>query len=75
MQDPELVCTCGLDVALDLVGGQQQDTYRGECECGAVWEVEDYSDIYWELHCKNCRSDKNTILESGRCQDCEDNLT
>ena len=72
MQDPKLVCTCGINVELNPLGGQEQDVYRGECKCGAMWTVEDYSEGYWEMHCKNCGSDRDTILESGECQDCED---
>ncbi|GIV22018.1 MAG: hypothetical protein KatS3mg023_3769 [Armatimonadota bacterium] len=35
-----ITCPCGSQVQLELVGGQYQNTYDGECpRCGTRWEL------------------------------------
>lgn len=36
-------CQCGNEIALKLVGGQYQYSYRGTCACGRDWLLEDLS--------------------------------
>lgn len=43
-----LKCLCGSEVTLKLVGGQYQDTYQGECECGRKWYLEEQSELLAE---------------------------
>jgi len=42
-------CLCGRKVTLEIVGGQYQNTYQGECECGRKWSLEEQSEILAEL--------------------------
>lgn len=42
-------CICGREVTLELLGGQYQDTYQGECECGRKWSLEEQSELLAEI--------------------------
>lgn len=44
-----LKCLCGRQIELELVGGQYQTTYEGECPCGRVWQLEEISEFLKEL--------------------------
>ncbi len=41
-------CLCGREITLELVGGQYQDTYYGECDCGRKWSLEEQSELLAE---------------------------
>jgi len=45
----DMVCICGRDLQLDLDGGQYQDRYTGECECGRKWKLVEYSEELEEI--------------------------
>lgn len=42
-------CLCGREVILRIVGGQYQNTYQGECECGRKWSLEEQSEAMEEI--------------------------
>jgi hypothetical protein len=42
-------CLCGKQIELELIGGQYQTAYQGECECGRKWYLEEQSEIFAEL--------------------------
>ena len=42
-------CLCGREVTLEIVGGQYQDEYYGECECGKKWRLQDLSEVLAEI--------------------------
>ena len=42
-------CLCGREVNLKMVGGQYQNTYQEECECGRKWSLEEQSELLAEL--------------------------
>jgi len=42
-------CLCGREVALEIEGGQYQDTYRGDCECGRKWVLTEISEAMKEI--------------------------
>ena len=44
----KIKCICGKEVCLELVGGQYQTTWVGECECGCVWQLEELSEMLEE---------------------------
>ncbi|MBL7075525.1 hypothetical protein ISS37_09850 [candidate division KSB1 bacterium] len=46
-------CLCGREVILKLVGGQYQDTYQAECDCGRKWSLEEQSEAIAELSDEN----------------------
>lgn len=48
-QNVTIKCLCGRKVTLEIVGGQYQNTYQGECECGRKWSLEEQSEILAEL--------------------------
>lgn len=45
---PKLFCTCGSEVSLVPVGGQYQNSWRGVCVCGRMWDVTDYREDLFE---------------------------
>ena len=49
MREPKVVCLCGREVELELIGGQYQTTWIGRCECGRVWSLEEMSEIIAEI--------------------------
>ncbi len=43
-------CMCGETVTLELVGGQYQNLYQGECQkCGRKWSLEEQSELFREI--------------------------
>lgn len=49
MEDKMVIrCLCGREVTFELVGGQYQDTYYGECECSRKWSLEEQSELLAE---------------------------
>ncbi|HEX76713.1 MAG TPA: hypothetical protein G4O12_09085 [Dehalococcoidia bacterium] len=44
-----IMCICGRTVAVEVIGGQYQDTYYGECECGRKWSLEELTAALEEL--------------------------
>jgi|GEM_PF-1806084 len=46
-------CLCGKEVHLELLGGQFQNTYQGNCECGRSWSLEEQSEAIEEISDKN----------------------
>ena len=51
-------CFCGRKAILRLVGGQYQDDYRGDCECGRKWLLQELSEALEEI--------SDLISEHGR---------
>jgi len=49
MREPKVVCLCGREVELELIGGQYQNAWIGRCECGRVWSLEEMSEIIAEI--------------------------
>lgn len=50
MQDEMTIgCICGRDVQLEVYGGQYQNEYRGECECGRMWVLNQISELLAEI--------------------------
>ena len=46
---PKVICLCGKEVKLELVGGQHQNAWTGRCECGRIWSLEEMSEILAEI--------------------------
>ena len=44
-----VVCICGRTLAVELIGGQYQNTYDGECECGRKWSLIELTEVLEEL--------------------------
>jgi len=42
-------CICGKEVILEIEGGQYQNEYRGNCECGRKWVLTEISEIMKEI--------------------------
>jgi len=42
-------CLCGREITLEIVGGQYQDTYDGECKCGCKWVLTEISEMMAEI--------------------------
>lgn len=42
-------CICGREVELEIYGGQYQNEYRGECECGRKWVLAEISELLAEI--------------------------
>jgi len=42
-------CLCGRKVTLEIIGGQYQNTYHGDCECGREWALEEQSKALAEI--------------------------
>ena len=49
MREPKVVCLCGREVRLEVLGRQYQTTWTGRCECGRVWSLEEMSEIIAEI--------------------------
>jgi len=49
MREPKVICLCGKEVRLEVLGGQYQTTWIGRCECGRVWSLEEMSEIIAEI--------------------------
>ena len=39
-----IICTCGAQSKIDCIGGQYQYTYKGKCQCGRIWILEDITE-------------------------------
>ena len=46
---PKVICICGKEVKLELIGGQHQNAWTGRCECGRIWSLEEMSEILAEI--------------------------
>jgi len=46
---PKVICICGKEVKLELIGGQHQNAWMGRCECGRIWSLEEMSEILAEI--------------------------
>ena len=44
-----VVCICGRTMAVEVIGGQYQSTYYGECQCGRKWSLEELTEALEEL--------------------------
>ena len=42
-------CICGKQVTLEIIAGQYQDEYRGDCECGWEWFLKELSEVLAEI--------------------------
>jgi hypothetical protein len=42
-------CSCGKEVKLDMIGGQYQDEYQGDCECSRKWLLKELSEALAEI--------------------------
>ena len=42
-------CLCGRQVVVNIIGGQYQDVYKGDCECGRKWALEEQSEVMKEI--------------------------
>jgi hypothetical protein len=42
-------CVCGGEVELEVYGGQYQNEYRGDCECGRKWVLNEISELLAEI--------------------------
>jgi hypothetical protein len=51
MMDTKVVikCLCGKRVTLDLIGGQYQDEFQGDCKCGRKWLLKEISESLEEI--------------------------
>ena len=49
MREPKIICICGREVRLEIIGGQHQNAWTGRCECGRVWSLEEMSEILAEI--------------------------
>lgn len=49
--EPALIikCPCGREVRLEILGGQYQSTYQGDCICARKWSVEEVSESLIEI--------------------------
>jgi hypothetical protein len=45
-------CLCGREVTLELIVGQYQDEYQGDCECGRQWFLKELTEVLAEID--NC---------------------
>ena len=41
--------SCGNKIALELIGGQYQDEYRGNCDCGRKWFLKELTEAFYEI--------------------------
>jgi len=48
-QNVTIKCLCGRKVTLEIVGGQYQSIYQGDCECGRKWSLEEQSKAIREI--------------------------
>lgn len=42
-------CLCGEEVELEVIGGQYQDDYRGDCKCGRKWILSETTESSEEI--------------------------
>ena len=42
-------CVCGREVKLEVYGGQYQNEYREDCECGRKWVLNEISELLAEI--------------------------
>jgi hypothetical protein len=42
-------CLCGREIELKNTGGQYQEEYRGSCECGREWVLNEISQLMSEI--------------------------
>ena len=49
MREPKVICICGREVRLEIIGGQHQNAWTGRCECGRSWSLEEMSEILAEI--------------------------
>lgn len=42
-------CPCGREVALEILLYENQDEYRGDCECGRRWFLKELSEVLAEI--------------------------
>lgn len=49
-------CLFGREAILQIVGGQYQNTYQGEYECGRKWSLEEQSEAMEEISDEGKRS-------------------
>ena len=47
--DITIKCLCGREITLEIIGGQYQNTYQGECECSRKWSLEEQSEMIKEI--------------------------
>ena len=45
----DIVCLCGRDLQMEFAGGQYQNRWSGECECGRKWKLDEYSEELEEI--------------------------
>jgi len=45
----DFVCICGKHIILELIGGQYQNEYYGECKCGKKWILTNISELKNEI--------------------------
>lgn len=45
----KIKCICGKEVVLEVYGGQYQNEYRGDCECGRIWVLNEISELLEEI--------------------------
>lgn len=45
----KIKCLCNREVNLVIIGGQYQNTYQGDCDCGRKWSLEEQSEAMKEL--------------------------
>ena len=57
MREPKVICICGKEVRLEVLGGQYQTTWTGRCECGRIWSLEEMSEIIAEIEGKERTAD------------------
>jgi len=42
-------CVCGREVELELIVLENEDEYRGDCECGRKWFLKELSEVSAEI--------------------------
>ncbi|MEW6614474.1 MAG: hypothetical protein AB1401_03235 [Thermodesulfobacteriota bacterium] len=42
-------CVCGRDVTLELIAGQYQDEYQGDCKCSRQWFLKELTAALAEI--------------------------
>jgi len=62
MREPKVICICGKEVRLEVLGGQYQTTWTGRCECGRIWSLEEMSEIIAEIEGEERTADILTRL-------------
>ena len=44
-----VICNCGREIKLELMGGQYQNSWQGNCECGCKWNLDEISEYLEEI--------------------------